>query len=98
MSVRPTLPEHLLQLGERRRPCECGERSLLRDLARGREEAAPRRACECASDADPANAEVAELFHGGEVIADEHVQRLRCYGRDEFFDGLEVENARRVKT
>src|SRR6202011_681343 len=68
-----------VDLSTRNSAGEPDERPMLGDFLGGLQETGPGRAGQRAPDADPTDASLSQLGHGGKVAADEHVDR---FGRD----------------
>src|SRR6185369_12123154 len=65
--------EGVVDLGEGNSAAEIGEGAVLGDFFRRLQEAAPGRAGQRASDADPSHAELGELADGGEVASHQNI-------------------------
>lgn len=95
---RQVAVEHAVEIDERRRAREAGERSLFSDLLRRFQKSAPRCASQRTSHTDATHAGVRQLRNRGEVSANQRVHRLRCNCLDDHRDAGDVANAGRIET
>src|SRR5215475_1225382 len=92
------LGKELVHVAARDRAAQTLERAVPGNLLCRFKKTGPRGAGECAPDTDSPNAHTLEIRDGGEVGADEDVDRLRRNSVDEGFDVGQTAESCRVET
>src|ERR1700722_18877846 len=90
--------EHLVQFGAGISLSEFGEGALLRDLACGAHETAPRRSRQRTADTDAANAKLGGFRDRQTGRPDQEIDRFGMHGFHDRRYFLERLDARRIKT